>query len=443
MTKNRKRGKVVTAKFHTIIYGGQALGNVVSQDPDDGKKILAWGVLPGEAATITITKNKPTFYEGIVETVLEPASQRINPKDASSYLSTSPWQIMSFQAELFYKSALIEEAFELQNIVLPYPITNWTNHEEYYYRNKIEYSFWYDKDKEKLNLAFFKRGSHFKMPISKTSLAMPAITNLANDMLDILNKHQVSGRHLKTLLVRATQKGDTAWQLYIKDQSSLTQPLKESLDVLGNGEVIYSNPNSPASVKTDSLFKTKRNTTLGDTILGQDFYYQTDGFFQINIPVYEKVLEDIKKYIPSNMPVLDLYSGVGTIGLSVAPKNQLTLVEVNPVAFNEMKENIQLLNLSKIAKPVLAASEDATNYIKTNQITIVDPPRAGLHKEVVNTLIKKQPFRIIYLSCNPVTQARDIAPLLDYYRITYHKGYNFFPRTPHIEHLVVLDKIKK
>ena len=72
-------------------------------------------------------------------------------------------------------------------------------------------------------------------------------------------------------------------------------------------------------------------------------------------------------------------------------------------------------------------------------VVIVDPPRAGLHDDVIKKLLDETPERIIYLSCNPVTQARDVARLAEKYGIKYHRGYNFFPRTPHIEHLIVLD----
>jgi 23S rRNA (uracil1939-C5)-methyltransferase len=81
-------------------------------------------------------------------------------------------------------------------------------------------------------------------------------------------------------------------------------------------------------------------------------------------------------------------------------------------------------------------------YITSDRTIIVDPPRAGLHEDVIDALLKTLPERIIYLSCNPVTQARDVARLAEKYGIKAHQGYNFFPRTPHIEHLIVLDLIK-
>jgi 23S rRNA (uracil1939-C5)-methyltransferase len=98
------------------------------------------------------------------------------------------------------------------------------------------------------------------------------------------------------------------------------------------------------------------------------------------------------------------------------------------------------MNRSSSVKAVLAPSEKALEHISSDACIIVDPPRAGLHSDVITALLDNAPERIIYLSCNPVTQARDVALLAEKYGIRAHEGFNFFPRTPHIEHLVVLDK---
>ena len=142
----------------------------------------------------------------------------------------------------------------------------------------------------------------------------------------------------------------------------------------------------------------------------------------------------------NNLPTLDLYSGVGTIGLTIGG-DDITLVEINEHAVAEMQRNIAKLNRAK-AKAILAPSEKSLEYITGEQIVIVDPPRAGLHTYVVRRLLETTPPRIVYLSCNPVTQARDVSLLQEKYHIIYHRGYNFFPRTPHVEYLVVLDKNK-
>ena len=142
--------------------------------------------------------------------------------------------------------------------------------------------------------------------------------------------------------------------------------------------------------------------------------------------------------LAADRPTLDLYAGVGTIGLTIGGGN-VTLVEINADAVREMQRNITELGRTD-ARAVLAPSEQALDYITSKEIVIVDPPRAGLHPDVIATLLQKLPPRIIYLSCNPVTQARDVSLLQEKYEIIHHQGYNFFPRTPHIEHLVILDK---
>lgn len=425
---------IVEAKLDTIVGGGQTLGTLAS-----GKKLFTWGGLPGERVSVQITKKKANLAEGIVTEVLEPSPQRVTPRDEDSYLSTSPWQIMDFDAEQHYKSALIEEAFELHDIVLPQPIEVYSDGVQFEYRNKIEFSFWYDTDEQQLELAFFRRGTHGKIAIDRTSLASPAITDASRAILRALNIQKIEGRALKTLMIRSNRAGQVAWQLYVKDEEFDAQAL---LDAIASpsiicGEVIYSNPKSPASVITKRLAASSSDV-LADTILDVPFSYATEGFFQINLPVYEQALRDMREWVDAEKPVIDLYSGVGTIGLTIGGNN-VTLVEINEHAVREMERNIHGLGRKQQAKAILAPSESALEHITGDSTIIVDPPRAGLHEDVIAKLLEAAPERIIYLSCNPVTQARDIMRLADRYGIRYHRGYNFFPRTPHIEHLAVLD----
>lgn len=425
---------IVELRLDRIIGGGQAIGTL-----EGGKKCMLWGGLPGETVKAQITKKKSNYAEAVVTEVITPSNERIAPRDPDSYLSTSPWQIMNFDSEAHYKSALIEEAFELHDIVLPQPITVWSDGNQYEYRNKIEFSFWFDTDTQKLSFAFFRRGSHGKIMVESTSLASPAITDTSKKVLDALNDLHIIGRQLKTLLVRSNRAGETAWQLYVKEEDFNHEELLTRLGSLAdNGEIIYSNPLSPASVITKRLYD-GTSIVLEDTILDVPFRYATEGFFQINLPVYEQALNDMKQWIKPGKPVVDLYSGVGTIGLTIGG-GDVTLVEVNEHAVREMERNIEALGRIGSANAVLAASENALDHVNTNATIIVDPPRAGLHDKVVARLLETAPERIIYLSCNPVTQARDVALLAEQYGIRHHQGYNFFPRTPHIEHLVVLDK---
>ena len=428
-----------TLRLEKIVGGGQAIGTL-----DDGRKAFVWGGLPKELATIRVTKKKSHFVEGIATEIIEKSPERITPKDENSYLSTSPWQIMPMSSEQSYKASLIEEAFLLHNVTLPEKIEVFSDSIEFNYRNKVEFSWFGDKtdddEKETLDLAFFKRGGKGKVVVDGTSLAHPSINKLAIEIRDLLREKPIVARQLKTLLIRSDQQGSVVWQLYVKDKiENLISEDEAKLLSAAGGEIIYSDPKSPASRITERLNKFG-DTTLSDTILGVAFNYACEGFFQVNIPVYEKALSDMKAWIDCNekLPTLDLYSGVGTIGLTIGG-DDVTLVEINEHAVAEMQRNITKLNRPN-AKAILAPSEKSLEYITGEQIVIVDPPRAGLHADVTNKLLETEPPRIIYLSCNPVTQARDVSLLQEKYEIVHHQGYNFFPRTPHIEHLVVLDK---
>lgn len=457
-------------RLDRIIGGGQAIGTLES-----GKKALVWGGLPGELVEFKTTKKKSHFVEGVVTDVFESSSERIAPLDPDSYLSTSPWQIMDFDAEQRYKAALIEEAFEFHDIVLPNAIDVYSDNHTTRYRNKVEFS-WYgafqnnseplDSAKhlqleksndagskdfpreaispereggtvETLDLAFFVRGSKGKVTIDDSSLLPNSMMRLARAIRDLLQSKNITARSLKTLLIRCDQHGICAWQLYVKDEAfcAITADDAATLPTQG-GEIIYSDPRSPASRITKRL-NAFGDIVLNDTVRGVPFHYATEGFFQVNIPVYEQALDDMSKWVEAPADVIDLYSGVGSIGLTIGGSAP-TLVEINEDAVREMKRNVA--QLGSKARAVLAPSERALEYITSGATVIVDPPRAGLHADVVHRLLESAPPRIIYLSCNPVTQARDVALLSEKYGIRAHRGYNFFPRTPHIEHLVVLDR---
>lgn len=429
--------------------GGQALGEL-----ENGKKCFAWGVLPGETAKVRITKKKSAFVEAVAEEIITASPERIAPTEPGSYLSTSPWQIMTDEAEQHYKSQLIADAFRLHHLTLPGGAV-YGDGAAFGYRNKVEFS-WFSElatpadepdastatsSVDTLDLAFFRRGSKGKIIVDGTALARPEMNELARAVRDLLRRKGISARQLKTLLIRADQAGNCAWQLYTKDRLPDIMSADEAATLPAQGgEVIYSDPRSPASRITER-FASFGNPVLSDTVLGVPFRYATEGFFQVNLPVYEQALREMQQWVPADTPVVDLYSGVGSIGLTIGG-NHVALVEINEHAVREMQRNITALGREGSATVVLAASEDALDYITGNATIIVDPPRAGLHTAVIKQLLNQRPARIIYLSCNPVTQARDIALLMadGAYAIAHAQGYNFFPRTPHIEHLVVLGR---
>ena len=378
-------------KIEKIIPGGEALGV-----KDDGKKIFFWNALPGETVEdFRTTKIKSNFEEAVALKIINESPSRVNPKDPC-FLSTSPWQIIDYEYELELKKSLVVEIFREHGIKIETPEILTDGH-DYFYRNKMEYALYWDKEQSKIRLAFHARGSHQKIPVEKSSIERPELFLAAQKIIDDLNKNHEEARKYQSLLLRCNQNGEVSGGLF------------------ENG-------------RSHPKFK-----NLTDTILGHKYSYSPNGFFQINLPVYEMALTEIKSHIKTN-EVLDLYAGVGTIGLSVARDKFLTLVEVDKSAFEELKNNARDLN----ATTILDKSENVTNYIAPDQTVILDPPRAGCDRKLIDKLLEIKPAKIIYLSCNPSTQARDIKLLLEKYKINTIKTYNFFPHTPHIENLVVL-----
>lgn len=406
-------------KIEKFIPGGQAIGT-----SPEGKKIFFWNALPDEMVVEwKTTKNKSSYSEAVATFVTNHSKYRVAPKD-DFYLSTSPWQILDYNYELKQKSLLVQEIFREHGIKIDPPEVI-TDGKDYFYRNKMEYALYYDKEKGKIFPAFHARGSHCKIPITSSSIERPEIFQKATEIIDDLNARGEEARKYQSLLLRCNQKGEVSGGLF---ENHKPHPVFDNLK---------------------------------DTILGHEYSYSPNGFFQINLPVYELALKEIKKHISTD-EVLDLYAGVGTIGLSVARDKRLTLVEVDKSAYGELVKNceqafsegIRSHDEDERADPVttgvgdaprrktpaaiLSKSEDVLGYINNGQTVIVDPPRAGLDTKLTARLLEAMPPKVIYLSCNPATQARDVAKLLEKYHIETVKTFNFFPHTPHIENLIVL-----
>lgn len=422
------------ARIEKLVPGGQGIATL-----GDGKRAFVWGALPGELVEFRVTRSKRSYCEGTADTVLEAAAQRIEARD-ECYLATSPWQVFDYAYELEQKAHLVEECFRQQHVAItdsmarvdvldtqmndmpqvattrpadaPAPHDTQigdmprvataippirTDGKDFHYRNKMEYSPYWDNAENLIKLAFHARGSHRKVPITASSIERPEILARARAMIAELNASKAEARAFQALLARCDRNGRVEAALF---------------------------ENGKPHPRMGALF---------DTLLGHRYSYSPNGFFQINLPMYEMVLEEIRRQIETNK-VLDLYAGVGTIGLSVARERELTLVEVDESAYTELERNAAETG----ARTILARSENVLEYITSDTTVIVDPPRAGCDAGLLEKLNEVVVPKIVYLSCNPITQARDVAALLGKYSIALLQGYNFFPRTPHVENLVVL-----
>ena len=401
--KMKQKNPIITPETPLEIINFATTGQGIATN-SDSKKIFLWNALPGEKVTeYQILKQKSHLTEAVALKIENPNPHRVLPHD-EHYLSNSPWQILDINYENSVKKHIIEELFS--KLKTP-EITFEASDNEYFYRNKMEYSLYYDHETTKIHPAIHRRGSHHKIPILTSSLENPAIYRRAMEIIDELNLRQEDSRKYQSLLLRCNRQGEVSGGLY-------------------------------ENYQPHPVFK-----NLTDKILEYKFSYSPNGFFQINLPEYEKVLRKIKDFIKDQKKVIDLYSGVGTIGLTVAGDKNLTLVEVDKFAHGELLNNIETVkssNGNSNITGILAKSETIYDHITHDSTVIVDPPRSGCDTTLIETIKQKLPEKLVYLSCNPITQVRDLDSLLNYYEIKNVTGYNFFPHTPHIECLVLLER---
>lgn len=404
-----------------LVHGGQGFGTL-----DDGRKAFIWNALPGERVKALLTKLKKDFVEGIAEEVLESSLERIEPKE-TIYLATSPWQNMTLNAEHEAMHDIVQETFKREGVAVPdFKVVSDGN--EFGYRNKIEFSFY--GDDEGLHYAFYNRGTHRKQIVQGSALALPAINDAAQALLVELNKNSVRAGDLKSVILRCNQAGKVIAALFVKPEIFARFKLPEGI---GGLKVYHSNPKSPASVATKLLYEVG-DTKLEDTLLGVPMQYDVIGFFQVNLPVFELALQKIDQVSKGTKNKVDMYAGVGSIGIPIGDTK--TLVELDPSNVAMAKKN----GGDKDIEVIEASTQQALEYITPDSCLIVDPPRSGLHKDVIERILEAGPAKVCYLSCNPATQARDMALLQESYEIADFVCYNFFPRTPHIETLCILKK---
>lgn len=413
-------------RIEKLVHGGQGLAHL-----PDGKAIFVWNALPGELVEVELRKSKKSFADGFASEVIEPSEDRISELEADDInLSVQPWVIMNYVTELEHKRQIIVETFLHEGVELP-DFEVQTIGSLNSYRNKVEFSFWGDDDG--IFYSHFLRASHRKIKLEYPyhDLIKDQIAAYSANVLKELNEMNIRAGDLKSLIVRCDNKAPNdsgvAGALFVKDKNF--PKMKSS-----NLAVYYSNPKSPASVPTEKLYQ-NGSTSIVDTVGGKELQYDVLSFFQVNLPVFELALSKIREQTSDSQNKVDLYSGVGSIGIAIGGTK--TLLEIDPQNIAMAKLNTRGTDI----EVVHASAEKSLDYITRDSSLIVDPPRAGLHKDVTAKICSEKPVQICYLSCNPITQARDIKHLTDAgYELKTFEAYNFFPRTPHIETLAILSR---
>ncbi len=419
--------RVTTITIDRIAHdgAGEAIHN--------GKKVRVYGMLPGETGIVELRKRKGIFV-GELKELIKASPARVLPHE-SHFLSCSPWQIATYPWQAAQKFALLQELYGYYDD-LPKP--SFVPAEQLSrYRTKIEYSV--TEADGKLALAFHERGRWGKfVPLPDgCMLASDQMNRAAIDTLKALERARYMGTEIKSIIVRESKtNGGVLACIYVTTRERKELHL-EGIGVTGM-VLVYSDPLSPASLASEVLERYGIET-LAETLDGVHFEYLWDGFFQNNIPMFAHALMEIKEHIDPMDNVLDLYGGVGTIGISIARKaKQVVGAEISDsmAAFAQLNAHKNCIsNYHSIAHP---AERLPDGLLGKDTVLIVDPPHAGLHPKLIQAILGSTPKKIIYLSCNPETQARDYSTLREHYEVEFIRGYDFYPYTPHLESLLVL-----
>jgi len=400
----------------------------------EGKPVRVFGMLPGEKGVVEVQKHKG-LYVGELKEILTASSQRLLPNELH-YLSCSPWQVMEYPLQAEWKKHVLTELYGYYEHS---PAIEFVTAEKLSgYRTKVEFSF-RDFDGP-LELAFHVRGGgSSRVPLPEgCMLASERMNRVALEITRRMNEVGYRATDCKTLIVRESKSGKNVIALlYLKTKES--KPIRvDDIPDLKGFVVYYSTPKSPASVPTQELWKTGI-LELDEVVLGMTFRYAHDAFFQNNVPMFEKALAHILEHVDEEDNVLELYAGVGTIGLALAKKaTHVHGVEIIDSAVSSAVENALRNRIMNYSAECLKSEKIDQDILASEQVLVLDPPRSGLHPDVLKMILAKLPKKIIYLSCNPETQARDYSAIEKKYTIDRIVGYDFYPNTPHAESLLVL-----
>ncbi len=420
----------IKLNIEKLVFGGQGLAR------HEGKVYFVWNALPGEEVEVEIIKQNKNFCEGEAVKIITASPYRLVPKE-DHYMSCSAWQILDFAQENVWKRIIAQETYEkLSGLSLQIPPEiEYDENESEHYRNKMEYHF--IKENGVIKLAFYERGGlKLKSMEQGCLLAKKEINEAAEDVLIWLNEIKAPISVLKNLILRYDGEKTLAG-LIVRENIKFSSMPQTGLRLAGF-HIYFADPHKPSNWLPEKI-KVLGEEFLTTKINGRNLNYGLLSFFQINENMFKKALKDISDHVDENSEIVDYYSGVGTIGLGIDKKiKNGILIENNSEAIKFAKENI-IKNKVQNFEAICAPAEKMTDYIKGDKNIIVDPVRAGLHTHIVKKILKEKPKKVIYLSCDIATQARDLKYFSTLYRVKFLKLYNFFPRTPHVEALAILE----
>ena len=411
------------------------------------------GLFPNEEADVEILYHRAGVNFGKVIKLHKLSKDRIQSRcKICTSCGGCQYQQLDYKAQLKYKTKRVKESLsriaKVDTKVLP--CLGMDN--PYNYRNKIQVP--YNKDRNgKVKFGFYKENTHIIMPIKECAIedkrAAPILWDiklLLEDMnIPVYNEDNGKGI-LRYVLIRTSHHYEELMVVLVTTQLNFPGQRNFVNELVSRHPEITTVVENVNSRHTNVILGNQEKVLYGpghikDDILGLTFEISASSFFQVNPIQVEKLYASALNLIDFSKKevVLDAYSGVGTIGL-IAAKNakKVISVEINKSAHKNAIENAKRNNVDNIE----FVCADAGEYISKSDIgidvLIMDPPRSGSDETFLSTVINKRIKKIIYISCNPETLARDIAYLSSLYKVTYVQPVDMFPMTAHCETVVSL-----
>ena len=442
----------------------------------DGKVIFINNAVPGDICSVQITKKRKSYYEGKAISFSNLSNKRVQAKcEFFGTCGGCKWQYMGYEHQLFYKQKEVENNLKrIGKIDLPNISPILGAKEQYYYRNKMEFSFsdskWLTLDQIKSDRIIENRNAlGFHIPgmwdkildIDSCHLQRDPSNNIRNFVknkaeelkLTFYNNRKQEG-FLRTLMIRTSTTGDlmVLVQFFYEDKANLELLLEaignEFSEITSLLYVINSKGNDTLYDQDVICFKGEDH--IFEEMEGLRFKINAKSFYQTNSEqAYElyKITRDFAE-LTGNEIVFDLYTGTGTIAQFISKKAKKVIgIESVPDAIDAAKENAKLNNIKNtefyVGDMKKVFNDQFIDRHGIPDVIITDPPRDGMHKDVVEQLLKISANKIVYVSCNSATQARDLAILNEDYKVTKTQAVDMFPQTFHVENVVLLEKRNK
>ncbi|MGG5506395.1 MULTISPECIES: 23S rRNA (uracil(1939)-C(5))-methyltransferase RlmD [unclassified Myroides] len=466
----RKRTERIVFENVEVLDAG-AKGVSVAKAPD-GKVIFIPNVVPGDVIDIQTVKKRKAYYEGIAIKIHSFSKNRIEPVcQHFGACGGCKWQNMSYDQQLFYKNQEVQNNLKrIGKIELPEfePILG--SEKTLFYRNKMEFSFsnarWLTPEEIASGDEIGKENAlGFHIPkmwdkildIQKCHLQQDPSNAIRNEIREFANANNLSFFNpreqeglLRTLMIRTSSIGEVMVMIQFfydnkQERELVLDHLAAKFPAITSLQYVVNSKANDTIYDQDVVLYKGRDYIL-EEMEGLQFSINAKSFYQTNSDqAYElyKITRDYAE-LTGNELVFDLYTGTGTIAQFVSKKAKKVVgVEAVPEAIADAKINAErnsITNCDFFVGDMKNVFND--EFIATHghpDVIITDPPRDGMHKDVVEMLLKVAPKRIVYVSCNSATQARDLALLDEKYKVTKVRPVDMFPQTHHVENVVQLE----